>query len=491
LPAHVDLALILNPALTAQELLHAACDELGIQIAEGENSTKVLVDRLNAYLLEAHARGRRPVLMIDEAQNLAPEVLEQIRLLTNLETAKHKLLQIFLVGQPELRELLQRRELRQLAQRITARYHLLPLDAQETGAYIHHRLTVAGADRTMFSAAAVRRIYRFTGGVPRLINILCERALLGAYATHAVQVDRAIVSRAWRELDALPSNRPRRLAAAVTATVLALGAGGGWLAYSRLYSAAPEPAIETPPMAPVVTVEPASSTDTKPVEEPIAAPAPLAPPVAGAMAEPSIEPRTDHFILSEGQANTLLFQQWALTLPTGSQATPCHHARALQLRCKGGRGDWDALRRYDRPAVLPLTRMDGTRGHVLLIGLSDDQALLAYEDGKQTVALAHLSDLWDGDYLLLWRPAPGDRSLIGPNSPDTTVQWLRQTLGSLPGAEPLSGTGEGYDAALHNAVERFQQAQGLKVDGIVGPQTLIRLNGVAGLPDIPHLRNSF
>ena len=145
LPDRVDVALILNPALTVPELLHTICDEFGIPIPIGETSTKRMVDRLNQYLLHAHAQGRRPLLMIDEAQNLSAEVLEQIRLLTNLETPKHKLLQIFLVGQPELRELLERKGLRQVAQRITARYHLLPLNGKETRSYIQHRLAVAGA----------------------------------------------------------------------------------------------------------------------------------------------------------------------------------------------------------------------------------------------------------------------------------------------------------------------------------------------------------
>ena len=199
LPEHVDVALILNPALTVSELLRAICKEFHIEVPDEENSTKVLVDRLNEYLLTAHAKGRRPVLMIDEAQNLKPEVLEQIRLLTNLETAKHKLLQIFLVGQPELRELLDQKGLRQLAQRITARYHLQPLGPKETEDYIQHRIAVAGVKQRLFTPGAVKRIYRITGGVPRLINILCDRSLLGAYATDSRIVDSAIVGRAAHE----------------------------------------------------------------------------------------------------------------------------------------------------------------------------------------------------------------------------------------------------------------------------------------------------
>lgn len=237
LPEGVDVALILNPAMTANELLLSICDEFRIAVPRGGHSTKLLVDRLNLYLLESHASGRRPVLMIDEAQNLKPKVLEQIRLLTNLETTKHKLLQIFLVGQPELRRLLDQEGLRQINQRITARFHLRPLGLVETGEYIRHRVAVGGVDRPLFTAAAVRRIHQVSGGVPRLINILCDRALLGACVTRVNQVTPTIVARAAREvqgerLDAVPSRasvRPAFGAAAALTLLLAalwLGLGG-------------------------------------------------------------------------------------------------------------------------------------------------------------------------------------------------------------------------------------------------------------------------
>ncbi|MCF7985287.1 MAG: AAA family ATPase, partial [Thiohalocapsa sp.] len=188
LPSDVDVALVLNPAMTATELLHAICDEFRLDVPAAEQSVKALVDRLNGYLLDVHARGRRPVLIIDEAQNLRPKVMEQIRLLTNLETTKHKLLQIFLIGQPELRQMLASPDLRQLNQRITARFHLRPLGVRETAAYVDHRIAVAGVDRPLFTAAALREVHRRSGGVPRLINLLCDRALLGAAVSRQMQV---------------------------------------------------------------------------------------------------------------------------------------------------------------------------------------------------------------------------------------------------------------------------------------------------------------
>nr|WP_207191976.1 ExeA family protein [Halochromatium roseum] len=236
-PEQVDVALVLNPAMTAIELMHAICQEFGVATSEHHDSVKVLVDRLNSFLLDAHARGRHPVVVIDEAQNLRPRVLEQVRLLTNLETSKQKLLQIFLIGQPELREILASQELRQLNQRITARFHLSPLSARETAAYVDHRITVAGVQRPLFSAAALREVHRRSRGVPRLINLICDRSLLGAAVSRRMQVTPAIVRRAAHEL--LGGEQPRQRSrhqpqwAMAAALVLALGVGG-WLGASGL-----------------------------------------------------------------------------------------------------------------------------------------------------------------------------------------------------------------------------------------------------------------
>jgi len=231
LPETVDVALVLNPAMTAIELMYAICGEFGVDVPAGETSVKALVDRLNVYLLDAHARGRHPVLMIDEAQNLRPKVLEQIRLLTNLETSKHKLLQIFLVGQPELRATLASPDLRQLNQRITARCHLKPLGRRETAAYVEHRIAVAGVDRPLFSKAALREVHRCSGGVPRLVNLICDRALLGTAVSRRLQVTPRIVRRAAAEVRGSDNAlRPRRSPVPALALLVLLAAAGGiWL----------------------------------------------------------------------------------------------------------------------------------------------------------------------------------------------------------------------------------------------------------------------
>ncbi|RLW69835.1 MAG: hypothetical protein B6D71_08720 [gamma proteobacterium symbiont of Stewartia floridana] len=200
LPRAVDVAFVFNPRLSPLELVATICDELRVLYPLGCSSIKEIVDFLNAYLLESHAQGRRTVVIIDEAQNLSFESLEQIRLLTNLETSSEKLLQIILVGQPELRSLLNRPELRQLAQRVTARYHLTPLSRSETRAYILHRLKVAGLERPLFTDGAIRRVYKLSGGIPRLINILCSRGMLAAYGKRKGQVSRSMLSQVAREL---------------------------------------------------------------------------------------------------------------------------------------------------------------------------------------------------------------------------------------------------------------------------------------------------
>ncbi len=210
MPDNTDVAYIVNPRLDANELLQSICDELGLFYDAEERTNKVMLDILTKFLLASHSRGRHALLIIDEAQNLSVDVLEQIRLLTNLETNEKKLLQLVLIGQPELADLLASRELRQLSQRVTARYHLETLNRTETASYIGHRLKVAGFQGPLFTAAALRSVYRCTGGVPRLINVLCERCMLGAYVTETRHIDAAVVKRADRELKD-PERKGRRL----------------------------------------------------------------------------------------------------------------------------------------------------------------------------------------------------------------------------------------------------------------------------------------
>ncbi len=228
-PADVDIALVLNPRVTVAEFLITLCEELSISLADTDRgSLKTLMDKISARLLEAHAAGRRVAVLIDEAHLLERDVLEQVRLLTNLETATRKLLQIILIGQPELRELLAREDLRQVAQRITGRHHLAPLSAAETSAYVRHRLRVAGATREVFTPAALRELHGQSGGFPRLINVIADRAMLGAFASDRHVIGPALVRKAASEVSGEPVSGPIWWWAALGATLLAI-AGGVWL----------------------------------------------------------------------------------------------------------------------------------------------------------------------------------------------------------------------------------------------------------------------
>jgi len=222
IPDDSEVAFILNPKVTAEELLATVCDEFGIRYPEGNRSIKVFVDRINEFLLDASARGRKTVLIIEEAQNLGFDVLEQLRLLTNLETNQAKLLQIIMIGQPELRDMVARPELRQLAQRITARYHLGPLTREEVSSYVAHRLSVAGGHARLFPSSTIRKIFRLTGGVPRLINVVCDRALLGAYVEGKDAVDRPTLTNASREVLGEAAHNPLRERHAIVAAGLLL-----------------------------------------------------------------------------------------------------------------------------------------------------------------------------------------------------------------------------------------------------------------------------
>ena len=235
MPDNADVAVVLNPQITAQEFLLTICEELGVSVPEQKDSIKALTDALNHHLLSAHAKGRRTILVVDEAQNLAPAVLEQVRLLTNLETAKQKLLQIILIRQPELPELLARDDLRQVNQRITGRYHLAPLDVDEAAAYVRHRLRVAGARAEIFTPRALRTLHRVSGGFPRLINIIADRAMLAAYVRDRHQIDARLVRAAAAEVrgDFSEDRRPQWWWVPLAVTVFMTLLASAWVLLRR------------------------------------------------------------------------------------------------------------------------------------------------------------------------------------------------------------------------------------------------------------------
>lgn len=440
LPANVDAALVYNPRVSLAEFLETICDELGVPLPLDARSPKQLTDALNHHLLATHERGRRTVLIVDEAQNLDVSLLEQIRLLTNLETHREKLLQILLIGQPELRDTLARNDLRQLAQRITARYHLEPLDTQETAAYVRHRLEVGGAGDALFTPRALRAVHRVSGGIPRRINIVCDRALLGAFADGARRVDASLVRRAAHEV-AGELEAPRiRWAAAVGAAmfVALLGSAVAWHL--------------TPPI-PMIT-------DAPPMLVRVAAPAPD-------------EEREDALTLPPADdlagASAALLTRWGVEPPAGLPGSLCAAAANAGLACVRGRGTWNNLRVLDRPALLEL-RADGVTRTVLLTGIDRTTARLRIGGEEREVPLLALDPAWLGEYLLLWRP-PIPEAALQRGYVGDSVAWLRRAF-EAPG-------GLVFDAELEAKVREFQQSLGLSVDGVAGEQTLVHLDGIS------------
>ncbi|MGH8300871.1 MAG: ExeA family protein, partial [Steroidobacteraceae bacterium] len=329
-PKNAEIALILNPRMTAPEFLLTICEELGIGVPDSATqSLKDLVDILSQYLLRAHAGGRRVVVVVDEAQNLAPEVLEQVRLLTNLETNTQKLLQIILIGQPELRELLARNELRQLAQRITGRYHLSPLSAEETTAYVRHRLRVAGATADIFNRFALEEIYRLSGGVPRVINVICDRALLGGYSLDRHRITGPLVRNAASEVFG-KRFAPRWLPWAGTAAVAVVLAGGSfglWRLQPWRWSQA---RTATPASAGPAKPDREAERKTAPVAAAKAAATATQQPLSALLAKYASDTSTD-------AAFSTLFGLWGIRYAPGG-TDPCTQAAQHGLACLTERG---------------------------------------------------------------------------------------------------------------------------------------------------------
>jgi len=432
LPAEVDVAMIFTPRLTAAELLSAICDELGVSYPAGTTSLKVLVDALSGALLDAHARGRRTVVIIDEAQNLSMEVLEELRLLTNIETTRDKLLQVIMIGQPELVDLMERPALRQLAQRITARYHLRPFTFSETRAYIRHRLRVAGQREMIFTGPALRVIHRRSRGVPRLINNICDRALLGAFGRSKRLVTATMAAHASTEVSGLSRLR-RWLPPATAAVVLAaIVMAAGMLGRSRLEYIATwwgqriVPA-GIPPSNAAVVPAPATSAASAPT------------------ARPSLATLLDDATADRDIALDSLFATWSVKLQPGPGESACDVARRAGLRCLVRTGTWNVIRRLDVPAMLTLTGPTGDRHYATVTALDAETATLALARRAAVVALTDVERLWDGAFVALWR------------MPDLAATDLK------PGED------------LKRRVVAFQRANGLLTDGVLGEETLLRL----------------
>ncbi|MBP6901633.1 MAG: AAA family ATPase [Burkholderiaceae bacterium] len=469
-PAQCRVAYIFNPRLSVLELLQSICDEFGLPAvdpAAGPATVKTHVDALNRFLLEAHGQGRQCVLVIDEAQALSAEVLEQLRLLTNLETHERKLLQIVLIGQPELRQQLARPGLEQLAQRVIARYHLGPLDAADTERYVAHRLAVAGLKgASPFDAAALRRLQRHSGGVPRRINLLADRALLGAYGLGRARVDAAIVERAAAEVfDAPAPERPAWRRAGPVAGLL-LGSGLGvaaalaWLALGQRLPAGPALSASAPPPAVAASASMPSSLALFDATRDW----------AGLPAD-------------EATAWRLLAEAWTGDAPAG-RGEPCSRLRVQALDCwRSSQVTLALLRGLDRPGWLMLHDGQGRRAPVLLRGLGADRAWLSDGTRNWQLPLDQLLLLWRGEFGTLWRPPAGYSMPLAVDTASPLAGELAQMLARLPAgpaSSPASAAQRAPDAAT--ALRAFQLAEGLRPDGLAGPTSLMLLQNRLGEP---------
>ncbi len=498
LPERCNVAYIFNPKMTVEELLKTICAEFRIPYhheGPGVPTVKDYVDALNQFLLRTHAVRQNNVLVIDEAQNLSADVLEQLRLLTNLETSERKLLQIILIGQPELRDVLARPELQQLAQRVIARYHLGALTERETAHYVRHRLGVAGLRQANpFDQRAMRRVFRYSHGVPRRINLLCDRALLGAYAASKATVDAAILDKAAEEvLDAADFGRDRRKSrqpavrlgaglavAAVVAAVVGLTLWRSEGSAPRAEEGADSAAAKTA-LAAAASVK-ATPADTTAMESgKAAAPAPAA------EAPKPFDLRKGYATLvgAEREAWEDLAAAWNVPL-TGD---PCAVGEKQPLRCyRTATATLTLIRQLDRPGVLTLRDSANRPAYVMLSGLSKDSAILNINGVEQTVPLVVLADYWRGEFGTFWRPPPNYAGTIVDGRAGAASTWLAQHLATALGdVGPVNARPD--DATLKNWIHRFQLAQGLPSDGTAGPITLMHLNRASGV-DEPRLQRA-
>ena len=530
IPPHVRVAYILNSKLNIADVLASICDELDIALPNAselaltkQSFTKQCIDALNRDLLAAHAEGKKTLIVLEEAQNLTPEVLETLRLLSNLETSTHKLLHILLVGQPELLDILAQQELRQLNQRVVSRFHLSPLDKNDIANYINHRLHRAGAKRPIFDHGCAAALFGLTGGVPRLINLVCHQSLVAAYSTGAQTVSAKLVKQAAREILSEPKKSSGKKLL-LLAVVVALAA---WL----MFKVGP-PELTTPVFSAIaqqdVTAEGlVEETLTTPYNDGLEADPsvdrprvvvmdelpetlllePLQPepfqPESGPIAEIPVEQDADlppQQLPSPVNANPFvgLLGLWGVeAVDVFSQEELAAAASLTNLRAEKISGmDVVALEKINRPGIVWLLEDSGYLKSYVLEKLGASEIILQDRQGTLSISVDALQQRWNGSYLYLWRPpqAYAGPLLAAKNSIENIsnpelVDWLQAQLAALDSRSDIIISGGRYTAAIAQQVLRFQQQQNLVADGILGRETLMRL---AQLNDsnIPLLREA-
>ena len=510
MPAETDIAFILNPAQTEVELLATICDQLKIEYEQSRASLKTLFDAISGWMLHNLEKGRSAIVLIDEAQHLSFSVLEQLRLLTNIESNNKKPLQVILIGQTELQQKLKENQLRQLAQRITARYHLLPLTLQESEYYIQHRLNVAGACYPIFETRLLKRIFKYSRGIPRLINLICDRSMLCAYSQSSPKVTAKMIDLAVKEIDlSLDDGHATEAVKLFWRFVLLLLLTGVtiWQA-PKIYHHfnQPQQAIETlselgfsessvPNSEPSVPNSASTSIQVAEVKvEPLqtdSAVNPL-PPIAAE----TLNSESDTFTwfdsypeldLSQGYfANALqtLYAVWGYQVDL-VDAT-CEQGEVASLLCFSDNTSLQKLQQLNYPAVIKLASDQDVLYVVLYKTLQEDQAQYEVLIGKQKISVSEewLEEYWNGGLTLLWKTPFDISKPLKFGEKSQRVVWLSTQLNSLYGLTTTNK--QRFDWKLKEQVIEFQNDNGLVADGIVGRRTLMFLVQQSE-PNIPSL----
>ena len=494
LPEDVDVAFIINPKLSVDELLETICDEFHL-VYEKNASRKLLVDAINDFLLESHRQNRRTVLIIDEAQNLAVDVLEQLRLLTNLETNERKLLQIILLGQPELQQLLAKQELRQLSQRVTARFHLQALSRAEVAEYVYHRLEVAGCKSELFPQVVINRIYRISEGIPRVINLICDRALLGAYSENKSQVSLSILTKSAEEVLGKPEQPPAK--PSPINTILAVGFVALIASMWFVDRTGNTQDVINSEVADEITVEPVASLETRSqLDDFQTNPAPSKPNL-GQLITLKAKTNADHLRSvsrsvtgspNPDPAVTKILNIWG-NPPIDDSQPACNQISQLGLNCFSSRGSIYDIKSFNRPVAINLASNTSTNNEenwVALTRLDAGTAIFSTDQSDFRVSES-MVESWQGEFIVLWRMPPGYQSPISEGSKGATVDWLGAQL-SVFDSFPLLTANATFDNSLAQRVLSFQRSVKLNPSGIVGPKTWIHLNSLEGI-GIPFLGN--
>ncbi len=447
----IDVAYIVNPKQTALELLESMCDDLGIARVQDDVSIKSLTDVITSRLLLNHSQGKNTVLLIDEAQNLSVDVLEQLRLLTNLETDQKKLLQIILLGQPELLDLLAKPELRQLSQRVTARFHMDRLDRKDIIPYVRHRLAVAGCRMSLFPESTAKVIERASGGVPRLINLICDRTLLGVYSSNGNTASIKILKKAAKEVLGEQKNGANqgRLNTKVAIVCIFSVQCLMFLAWLLLRNDAPVGRADNE----AVMIE---------VPDPVVE-----------SEGPEVQQNYDHLGAFKSLAGI-----WGIEDSSNSWTQLCDSLSLTRIACVSDNITWNKLEKINRPMVATVL-FQGVVNRMLVTRLIEGSELevqLTNESGEtyqSTVSRDVFEQIWTGKVHYLWLQPQVSGLLLRPGDIHPYVQAVRGVLMTNPIGDDV------YDKALSDLVRSFQKTSNVTSDGVIGPETIMLLNSIS------------